>query len=216
MPLDEIGLLMFSRMMHKHCAVFFNEVWWTTRKDNNLKKCDCWLIYRGKLQFTDTMLLTKDEWKSCKEYLKSAAESYFKNMQNEGTDVETNGNGTVIDSVDQVDNAEEKLLEDVASTFDVNVNNVKPKKPHKAKVPGVPTHRSLRIQNQDEVLNANFLGSMNITPHTPKNQYSTADSEPIPNLHSTTEVTDSPKVHSTRSTRSSVHSTTSSVHSTNK
>ena len=26
MPLDEIGILMFSHMMHKHCVVFFNDL----------------------------------------------------------------------------------------------------------------------------------------------------------------------------------------------
>ena len=36
MPLDEIGILMFSRMMHKHCIIFFNDVWWMTCKDNDV------------------------------------------------------------------------------------------------------------------------------------------------------------------------------------
>ena len=36
MPLDEIGILLFSRMMHKHVVVFFNDLYWTTRSDNDI------------------------------------------------------------------------------------------------------------------------------------------------------------------------------------
>ena len=39
-PLDEVGIFMFARMMHKHILVFFNDVFWCTRRDNDFTKCD--------------------------------------------------------------------------------------------------------------------------------------------------------------------------------
>ena len=45
MPLD--GILLFSRMKHKHVVVFFNDLYWTTRSDNDITKCDCYLSYWG-------------------------------------------------------------------------------------------------------------------------------------------------------------------------
>ena len=62
MPLDEIGILLFSRMMHKHVVVFFNDLYWTTRSDNDITKCDCYLSYRGKCRYVNTVQLTKEEW----------------------------------------------------------------------------------------------------------------------------------------------------------
>ena len=49
MPLDEIGILLFSKMMHKHVVVFFNDLYWTTRSDNDITKCDCYLSLPGKV-----------------------------------------------------------------------------------------------------------------------------------------------------------------------
>ena len=126
MPLDEIGILMFGRMMHKHCVVFFNDLWWTTRRDNDVSKVDCWLIYRGKCQYTDTIPLTK-EFKNRKAYLDTVEKLFFGNP-------DQNLQSTTEDTVHQTctvqktaDNDEEELLEDVASTFDVEVSKLKPK-----------------------------------------------------------------------------------------
>ena len=76
MPLDEIGILLFARMMHKHVVVFFNEIWWTTRSDCEYK-ADCYLIYRGKCQFSNTIPLTAAEWDARKDYLTSFGKHYF-------------------------------------------------------------------------------------------------------------------------------------------
>ena len=65
MPLDEIGILLFARMMHKHVVVFFYEIWWTTCSDCAYK-ADCYLIYCGKCQFSNTIPLTDAEWDSRK------------------------------------------------------------------------------------------------------------------------------------------------------
>ena len=62
MPLDEIGILLFSQMMHKHVVVFFNDLYWTTRSDNDITKCDCYLSYQGKCKYVNTVQLTKEEW----------------------------------------------------------------------------------------------------------------------------------------------------------
>ena len=44
-PFDEVGILMFARMMHKHVAVYFNDLYWTTRVDHDCAKCEAHLIY---------------------------------------------------------------------------------------------------------------------------------------------------------------------------
>ena len=77
MPLDEIGILLFSRMMHKHVVVFFNDLYWTTRSDNDITKCDCYLSYRGKCKYVNTVQLTKEEWNTGKDYLKAFEQMWF-------------------------------------------------------------------------------------------------------------------------------------------
>ena len=164
MPLDEIGILMFSRMMHKHCVVFFNDLWWTTRRDNDVSKVDCWLIYRGKCQYTDTIPLTNEEFKNRKAYLDTVEKQFFGNP-------DENLQSTTEDTVHQTctvqktaDNDEEELLEDVASTFDVEVSKPKPKPKRKSKSnPPVPLRRSARIKHQDDMLNAGILSSLHST-----------------------------------------------------
>ena len=39
-PLDEVRRLMFAKMMHKHVAVYFNDLYWTTRVDHDCGKCE--------------------------------------------------------------------------------------------------------------------------------------------------------------------------------
>ena len=39
-PLDEVGIFMFARMMHKHVAVYFNDLYWTIRIDHDCAKCE--------------------------------------------------------------------------------------------------------------------------------------------------------------------------------
>ena len=77
MPLDEIGNLLFSRMMHKHVVVFFNDLYWMTRADNDITKCHCYLSYRGKCKYINTVPLTKEEWNARKEYLKAFEQMWF-------------------------------------------------------------------------------------------------------------------------------------------
>ena len=37
-PFDEVGILMFARMMHKHVAVYFNDLYWTKKVDHDCAK----------------------------------------------------------------------------------------------------------------------------------------------------------------------------------
>ena len=135
MPLDEIGILMFSRIMHKHCVVFFNDLWWTTRKDNDLLKVDCWLIYRGKCQYTDNIHLTKEEWEARKLYLESVEKHFFSNPdENLQSTTEESDKETctlqkmeVIGLIEKVENNDEdELLKDVESSFDVHIKRPSP------------------------------------------------------------------------------------------
>ena len=171
MPLDEIGILMFSRMMHKHCIIFFNDVWWTTRKDNDVSKVDCWLIYRGKCQYTDTIPLTKEEFQSRKKYLDSVEKHFFpdenlqstteENLQSTSDDVQQN---ICTVQKNSENNDEEELLKDVQSSFDVDIKKPKPKPKVKPKPPpSVPLRRSARIKQQDEMLTQGILSSLHST-----------------------------------------------------
>ena len=132
MPLDEIRILMFSCMMHKHCVVFFNDLWWTTYKDNDLSKVHCWLIYRGKCQYTDTIHLTNEEWEARKPYLEAVEKHFFSNPdENLQSTTEESDKETctvhkmeVIGLIEKVENNDEdELLKDVESSFDVHVKN---------------------------------------------------------------------------------------------
>ena len=64
-------------MMHKHVVVFFNDLYWTTRADNYIEKCDCYLSYRGKCNYLNTVQLTKEEWNARKDYLKAFEQMWF-------------------------------------------------------------------------------------------------------------------------------------------
>ena len=191
MPLDKIGILMFSRMMHKHCVVFFNDLWWTTRKDNHLSKVDCWLIYHGKCQYTDTIPLTKEEWEARKPYLESVEKHFFsnpdKNLQSttEESDKETCTvqKMEVIGSIKKVENNDEdKLLKDVEASFDVDVKKPK-RKPKSKPKPSVPLRRNAQIKQQDDLLTSGILSSLHST------------NSDLLDLHSTT--ADDSGVHST-------------------
>ena len=187
MHLDEIGILMFSHMMHKHCGVFFNDLWWTTHKDNDLSKIDCWLIYCSKCQYTDTICLTNEEWEARKPYLESVEKHFLsnsdENLQNttEESDKETCTvqKMKVIGSIKKVENNDEdELLKDAESSFDVHVKKAKPKPK-----PSVPLRRSAQIKQQDDMLTLGILSSLHST------------NSDLLDLHSTT--ADDSGVHST-------------------
>ena len=68
-------------MMHRHVVVFLNELWWSTRSDNDYSKADCYLIYHGKCKFSDSIPLTTKEWDSHKNYLTAFGEHYFQTLK---------------------------------------------------------------------------------------------------------------------------------------
>ena len=53
-PLDEIALLLISRMYHIHLRVFLKDTYWYTRADKDPKKCELMWAFRGSLQFDNT------------------------------------------------------------------------------------------------------------------------------------------------------------------
>ena len=172
MPLDEIGILLFSRMMHKHVVVFFNDLYWTTRADNDIHKCHCCLSYRGKCKYVDTVELTKDEWNARKDYLKAFEQMWF--FDNPPRDCTMQDQKPVIGTVVKLDPA----LQDVAETFDVDIQ--KPKRQCKKKGRKLPqekpTRRSQRLKEQDDRLNTSILSSLHSTinkPHQTRNSMKT-------------------------------------------
>ena len=62
MPLDEIGIFLFARMMHRHVTVCFNDLWWTTQIDRDSTNVDCILIYCGKCIYVPTVPMSPDEY----------------------------------------------------------------------------------------------------------------------------------------------------------
>ena len=55
-PLDELSLLIIARMYHRHIAIFLKNSFWSTRRDNTLRDCQMYLVYKGGSHFVDTCL----------------------------------------------------------------------------------------------------------------------------------------------------------------
>ena len=50
-PLDEIAICCFARMYHLHIGIKMDTMYWTTRRDHNIQKCDKLLGFMGSLKF---------------------------------------------------------------------------------------------------------------------------------------------------------------------
>ena len=164
MPLDEIGIMLFSRMMHKHVAVFFNDLYWTTRSDNDITKCDCYLSSQGKCKYVNTVPLTKEEWNTRKDYLKAFEQMWF--FDNPPRDCTMQDQKPVIGTVQKIDPA----IQDEAESLDVDIEKPrhKPRKKHKNLWKEKPTRRSQRLKEQDDRLNSSILSSLHSTTPKPR------------------------------------------------
>ena len=60
-PFDEIAICCFARMYHIHIRIIMDDMYWTTRKDHDLKKCDKLLGFIGGLQFVSIKWKTTDD-----------------------------------------------------------------------------------------------------------------------------------------------------------
>ena len=60
-PLDEIGICCFARMYHLHIAIIMDTMFWTTRWDHDINKCDQILGFKGGLQFVSMKWKTKTD-----------------------------------------------------------------------------------------------------------------------------------------------------------
>ena len=160
-------------MMHKHVVVFFNDLYWTTRSDNDITKCDCYLSYRGKCKYVNTVQLTKEEWNTQKDYLKAFEQMWF--FDNPPRDWTMQDQKPVIGTVQKIDRA----LQDVAETFDVDIE--KPKRKHKKKHKNLrkekPTRSSQRLNEQDDRLNSSILSSLHSTNPKPRQTGNSLKSE---------------------------------------
>ena len=54
----------FARMYHIHIGIIMDDMYWTTQKDHDLKKCDKLLGFIGGLQFVSIKWKTTDDNKS--------------------------------------------------------------------------------------------------------------------------------------------------------
>ena len=175
-PLDEIGILLFARMMHKHVCVYFNDIYWTTRVDHDTTKCDAFLIYRGKCSFVDTVPLRKDEWKARKDYLKEFEAAYQNQSDGNENSVHSTNTHHIVGSIDKNETEDEKLLKDVTESLDVNIVEKKTDKHKKNKPQVKPTRRSKRIKEQEDQLTRSMLLSVHSTtkPRTTRNSLKTS------------------------------------------
>ena len=60
--LEPVGIHIWARCFKRHVAVLVNTYFWTTHKDNDLDKCDVFLVYRGYNMFEDTRIMKHDEY----------------------------------------------------------------------------------------------------------------------------------------------------------
>ena len=167
-PFDEIGILMFARMMHKHVAVYFNDLYWTTRIDHDCTKCEVHLIYRGKSFYDNTIPLTTEEWEKRKDYLTAFNDNF--NARHSGN---ANSTTVIVGEVEKselVDDNEAALMQDITESFNVLV-----KKPVQKPV-SKPTRRSKRIQNREDALTRSIMLSVHSTskPRTTRNSLRTS------------------------------------------
>ena len=54
-PLDQLGLLILARTYHRHITVFCKDYVWTTRSDNAMRDCTAYLVYKGGVNFIDSV-----------------------------------------------------------------------------------------------------------------------------------------------------------------
>ena len=80
MPLDEIGIFLFARMMHRHVTVCFNDLWWSTHSDDNSTNVDCILVYHGKCIYVPTVVMSVEEYLSKKPYLENVRKAWNDNF----------------------------------------------------------------------------------------------------------------------------------------
>ena len=176
-PFDEVGILMFARMMHKHVAVYFNDLYWTTRIDHDCSKCEAHLIYRGKSFYDNTIPLTTEEWEKRKDYLTAFNENFNKNDRN---DVQsTSAIVGEVEKFELVDPDDDALMQDISDSFNVQVS--KPKNKPVAK----PTRRSKRIQEKEDALSRSILSSLHSTrskPRTTRNSLRTSSDVTASNI----------------------------------
>ena len=118
-PLDEVGILMFARMVHKHVAVYFNDLYWIMRVDHDCAKCEAHLIYQGKSCY-NTIPLTSEEWEKQKDYLTAFNENL---KARDGKDVQsTSAIVGEVEKLEIVDDNEAALMQDISDTFNVQVS----------------------------------------------------------------------------------------------
>ena len=60
--LEPVGIHIWARCFRRHVAMFVNTYFWTTHKENDLEKCEIFLVYRGYNMFEDTRIMKADEY----------------------------------------------------------------------------------------------------------------------------------------------------------
>ena len=60
-PFDEIAICCFARMYRIHIGIIMDDMYWTTQKDHDLKKCDKILGFIGGIQFVSIKWKTTDD-----------------------------------------------------------------------------------------------------------------------------------------------------------
>ena len=54
-PLDQLEMLVLARTYHRHITVFCKDFVWTTRSDNSMRDCTVYLVYKGAVNFIDSV-----------------------------------------------------------------------------------------------------------------------------------------------------------------
>ena len=81
MPLDEISIVLFACMMHRHVTICFNDLWWTTHADDDCHNVDCTLVYCGKCIYVPTVAMSTEEYLSKKPYLETVHQTWLESNQ---------------------------------------------------------------------------------------------------------------------------------------
>ena len=167
---------MFARMVHKHVAVYFNDLYWTTRVDHDCAKCEAHFIYRGKSCYENTIPLTSEEWAKRKDYL-TAFNNNFKGRDSKDVQSTSAIVGEVQKS-DILDEDDAALMEDINDMFNVHVRKTAKKPVAK------PTRCSKRIKEKEDTLTRSILLSVHSTskPRTTRNSLHTSSDVTASNI----------------------------------
>ena len=175
LALEPVGITIWARCYRKHVGFFFNSHFWCTEKNNNLDKCDIFLVFRGHRIFEDSRVMTTNEVPLYNDALARAQaiiderdlesncrmlRSRKKNRQYRRT-----VDNVYSDQFDSTSSGEELDFENVME--DEKIVKTKPKHPYRKRKPKGPQALDMRLTgSKSKKLSTNNMQNTEPDPKT--------------------------------------------------